>query len=98
MDNKSYIELGSVLVMVVGVGGIAFERLFSKRGIGLRVIQALGLILVFPTVLILGLEGVLEKSAVGTMLGALVGYLFADVAKRSPGEGSRRPDIESQGD
>jgi hypothetical protein len=96
MDTKAIIEIGAMIVMVVGVVGIAYDRIASKRGVGLRVIQFLGLILIFPTVLVLSLEGILEKSAVGTMLGALVGYLFADVARRSSGETKKSSVVEPE--
>ncbi len=57
---------------------------------GVRSIQFLAIVVVLPVVLILALEGILERSAVGALIGALVGYLFTNIGKydeRKAGKG-----------
>jgi uncharacterized membrane protein len=75
------LELIAALVMVVGVIGILAERWRSKRGIGTRVIQFLGVVLLVPVVFILALEQVLSDATAGTLIGALAGYFLSAMGK-----------------
>jgi hypothetical protein len=48
---------------------------------GVRAIQFLAAVTLPPTIVILALEGILEKSAVGAILGAFIGYLFSHIGE-----------------
>ena len=91
MEFKGIIELLAAGIMVAGLVGIFIERLITKRGIGVRVIQFLAVTLIIPAILILSLEGVLEAQASATLLGTIVGYVLSGIGKdevtKGPGIG-----------
>ena len=55
-------------------------------GIGVRAIQFVALITISNMVIILALEEILEKSAVGALVGALAGYFFSNISKFDEGK------------
>lgn len=66
-----------LLAAAVLFGGglyIVFQK--QKPGWGPRNIQALGLVLLLPTILILAGMGKLDPSVISTLLGAIVGYIL----------------------
>ncbi len=75
------ISLVAVVSMLVGVGGIVMNRIKTGKGIGLRVIQFSVVIMTVPTILILGIEGKLEPATLGTLIGALIGYVLSSMGK-----------------
>lgn len=84
MDTKSTIEL----ILVGGVAAapiiLLAERLIADRGMGARVIQFLAVAMLIPTILILSLEKILEPSTIGTLIGALTGYLLSGIGDYRP--------------
>ncbi len=84
MDMKIWIEGVALLIMVLGVIGIFLERALTKRGIGVRIIQFATVVLVFPIILILALEGILESQTVGALVGTVVGYVLSGIGKDEP--------------
>lgn len=84
MELKTILEVTAVAIMVAGVIGLFVERIWRKRGIGVRVIQLLTVILVLPVVLILALEGILKGETVATLIGAVVGYILSGIGKDEP--------------
>ena len=87
LNIKHVIEAVSLLIMVVGVAGIFIERIWRNRGIGVRVIQFLTVILVVPTILILSLEDVLNTQTTATLLGAVMGYILSGIGKDEKSSG-----------
>ena len=83
-EAKPGIELAMALVMLVGIVGLAVNRIRTDKGIGVRAIQFAGIVMLPPVVVILALEGIMDHSAAGTLVGALTGYLFGEFAKRPP--------------
>ncbi len=81
MEFKGIIELLAAGIMVAGLIGIFIERIITKRGIGVRVIQFLAVTLIIPAILILSLEGVLEAQASATLFGTIVGYVLSGIGK-----------------
>lgn len=86
MEFKSVIELISVLVMLFGTWAVYMNRKQTKKGIGKRIIQLETVVLLIPTVLILSLERILNVEIIGTLLGAIIGYILSDLAKNDPTE------------
>ena len=84
MDSRQVIEIVASVVMLVGVTGLVVNRIKTDKGVGVRAIQFAGIVMLPPVVLILALEGIMEHSAAGTLVGALAGYLFGEFAKRPP--------------
>ncbi len=74
----------ALLIMVLGVIGIFLERALTKRGIGVRIIQFATVVLVFPIILILALEGILESQTVGALVGTVIGYVLSGIGKDEP--------------
>jgi hypothetical protein len=82
---KSVIELIAVLMWPLGVGAIFWQRWVSgKGGLGARVIQLAAVIMLFPTIVILGLEKILDGATLGTLIGGLVGYVLSGVGDYQP--------------
>lgn len=83
MDTKPIIEALALLSSFLGIL-LYFRNRESRRpddarnrGVGVRGIQVLALFTIVPVILILGLEGVLEKASAGTLLGAISGYVLS---------------------
>ena len=74
LDQTSIITLAGALGIFVGGLWIVYKK--QEGGWGSRNIQALGLALVLPTILILAGMGKMENSVVATLLGAIVGYIL----------------------
>ena len=81
LEARLWIEIIAAAVIPVAVVGVVVERIIIKRGPGVRTIQFIGISVISPLVLILALEGLLEKSAIAALLGALVGYLFSNIGQ-----------------
>jgi hypothetical protein len=72
---KSIVELVAVAMWPLGIGAIFWQRWVSgKGGLGARIIQLAAVIMLFPAIVILGLEKILDGSTLGTLIGGLVGY------------------------
>jgi hypothetical protein len=79
LDVKGAIELGAAATVLIGaVGSLVFA---TKRGIGPRTIQLAGAVMIVPIVLILALEKTLEPATLGTVIGAVIGYLLSGVSE-----------------
>jgi hypothetical protein len=50
-------------------------------GMGIRTIQFLAIILVIPLLLVLALEGLIERSALGALIGTLLGFIFSKIGE-----------------
>ena len=88
-EARLWIEIIAATVIPIAVGGVIAERIIKNRSPGVRTIQFIGISTIPPLVLILGLEGTLEKSAIGALFGALVGYLFANIGQYDKRKGQR---------
>ena len=80
MEVKHIIELALVAIMVLGLIALFINRWQLKKGLGARIIQFTGVLLVVPLIGILALEGVLEAQTTGTVIGALLGYLLSGIS------------------
>ena len=74
------IEIGLILIMLFGVLCLFYNRHKTGKGLGARVIQFTGVLLVVPLIGILALEGKLEAQTTGTVIGALLGYLLSGIS------------------
>jgi hypothetical protein len=76
-----YAEIGFLLVAVVGVIGLFWERIAAGRGLGSSSLRNLTVVLFFPTVAVLALEKVIVGEAVVGLLSAVAGYLLGTFSK-----------------
>lgn len=79
LDVRGLVELAAVAAMLIGLLGAIIIGL--KSGLGPRIIQFAGAVMLVPVVLILALEKVLEPAALGTVIGAVIGYLLSGVSE-----------------
>lgn len=91
MTTACWIELGLVTVMIAGPLYVLRSRFrdqstgdTSPRGLGVRVIQLVGLFLLFPLVGILTLEGKLGGETAGALIGVAIGYSLSGIEKAVP--------------
>ena len=86
MGNIEWIQILFAIIPVVGIF-LAFnnrkKKDGEKRGIGKRFIQFVSVVLIVPTILILAMQGIIEKQLLGGLLGAIIGYTLSDLAKDS---------------
>jgi hypothetical protein len=85
MSYTLWIEIIAALTMLLVSAGIMCNRCLRDKnggvkGIGVRVIQLMALSAILPVTLILALEKVLDGGSVATIIGTLVGYLFAHIS------------------
>lgn len=52
-----------------------------KKGIGVRVIQLLAVVLLIPSLVVLSLAGSLNGEATASLLGAVVGYVLSGIGE-----------------
>jgi hypothetical protein len=83
LDVSNYMLWIQVLFAIIPIIGIflAFNNRIKKdkekRGIGKRFIQFISVILIIPTILILAIQGIIEKQLLGGLLGAIIGYTLS---------------------
>jgi hypothetical protein len=79
--TRFWIEIIAALTIPIAIGAVMYQRYQGGGGgaISLRTLQVLAIAVLTPLILILGLERVLEPSAVGALIGALLGYLLSGI-------------------
>lgn len=61
--------------------GVAFaERWRSRKGLGVRTIQILSILLVVPTLIVLSVEGKVEGESIMALLGTIVGFTLSGLS------------------
>lgn len=80
-DARFWVEIVAAATIPISIVSVVWHRVKRAMGMGIRAIQFLALGVLLPIILILGLEKIIEAGTVGTLLGAMVGYLFANIAK-----------------
>jgi hypothetical protein len=71
-----------LLVVVVALIAVALTR--KEKGIGVRVIQFVTVAVVVPGLIVLRVEEKVSSDAVMSLLGALVGYVLANIREFKP--------------
>lgn len=81
-----WIEWGLAVVMLVGPLYVLYGRFHSQptKGVGVRIIQLVGLLLLVPLIGILALEGKLGGDTTSALLGVAIGYTLSGVEKAVP--------------
>jgi len=82
MDIVKLASLLLALLMFCGGGWLVYRR---TPGWGPSTVQAFGLVLLVPTIIILAVTNSLSKEILATLLGGVVGFIFG----RSGGGGDR---------
>jgi drug/metabolite transporter (DMT)-like permease len=78
--TRFWIEIIAALTIALAIGATMYQRFQQGSGpVSIRTIQLLAIAVLAPLILILGLERVLEPSAVGALIGALLGYLLSGI-------------------
>jgi hypothetical protein len=77
--TRFWIEIIAALTIALAVGAIMYRQFQQGGAVSIRTIQLLTIAVMAPLILILGLERVLEPSAVGALIGALLGYLLSGI-------------------
>jgi hypothetical protein len=96
VTEKFWIEiLALAITLILGgvcVVGILGQEKVAERGLGAGMIQLLGVVILGPIVLILGIEKVLNSEAIAAIVGALVGFAIP-----KPSKGSSKSNPPSSG-
>lgn len=93
MPRYPWIEF-PLLVLMVGATLLVLRGRSSaqSKGIGVRVIQLIALIVLLPLSGILALEGKISSDAIGGLIGVAIGYTLSGVEKPVP---KRRVDSDT---
>lgn len=98
MLKHPWIEFPLIGLAVAGTLVVLFLRLAIKvkttdkngtvkeapRGIGVRMIQLISLLMLVPVIAILAIEGFLTGESTGTIMGAIVGYALGGITSAVP--------------
>jgi hypothetical protein len=89
LDVKGAIELTAAATTAVGaIGSLIYA---AKRGIGPGTIKLAGAVMIIPIVLILALEKTLEPATLGTVIGAVLGFVLSGVGGPAAAEPPKDP-------
>ncbi len=75
-DPLLAIKWGAVILsilMFLGGGWLVYKR---SSGMGPSTVQAFGIVLLLPTILVLAVTNSLSNEILATLLGGMVGYVF----------------------
>jgi hypothetical protein len=75
------VEGAMLVIAVVGAIGGVWNRIKLGKGIGIRFIQYLGLVVLVPIIAILSLEGRISQEMTGAIAAAAVGGVLAGIGK-----------------
>jgi len=93
---KGVVDFLCVVVMLgVPLGLLAYARYMRREFLGEGIIKFLAISEIVPAIVILGLEGVLDKASAGTLLAGVAGYVLGGIRdtprpKTPPPESSAR--------
>lgn len=73
------VQLASAAVFPLTVVAVIINRLASGKGIGVRVVQFTAAAMVIPGVVILATGGYIGGETSAALIGAFIGYLFANI-------------------
>ena len=92
MVAKDIAEILAALMLPAAFCGVMYHRIYTGKSITVRAIQLVAVTMLIPTILLLSLEGVLDKTSVGTLIGAFAGYILSGLSdydkRRTPSQGS----------
>jgi hypothetical protein len=80
VDAKNLVELGALALVAITVLALVHNRSRVSKGIGIRTIQFLAVPTIPAFMIVLGLEHLIDVSAIATVVGVLVGYVFSRAA------------------
>jgi len=74
---QTWIAVIAMLIMAGGLGGIYYLIIKQNAVIGTKTIQFVAVIFFFPLMIVLGINNILGRETIGTLLGVLVGYVLS---------------------
>lgn len=77
-------ELVAAAMLPLGFVLFMAHRMVVGRPLGARAIQFLGVVFLLPIILILALEKILDGTTIGTLIGAITGYLLSNITNYDP--------------
>lgn len=82
MQYKLLVLDGGILTIVLtSIICLTVIRVKTEKGIGLRVVQFLGVTVVVPLIVLLSFEGIIGKDAIISMMGAALGWTLSTLTK-----------------
>jgi hypothetical protein len=69
--------------MAGGLYGIFYLIVKQNATIGIRAIQFLAVVFMLPLLIILGINNILGRETIGTLLGVVIGYVLSGFWKES---------------
>jgi hypothetical protein len=81
MSTGQCVEIVLAVGVVIMPIAVLAERLFRKKGIGVRAIQFTGTAALLPAVVLLGLKGLMDGATIAALVGAFIGYVFPGMAE-----------------
>lgn len=79
MDARGWVEIIIAASVPISIIGLIWNRITTKKGIGVRAIQFMAVVIGMPMIAVLAFEKVIEGAVVGTLLGGVFGYLLSNI-------------------
>jgi hypothetical protein len=79
--HEEVVEYVLLAIALIGASGGILNRIKTQKGIGLRFIQYLGIVVLLPLIGVLSLEGRISQEITGAIAAAAVGAVLAGVGK-----------------
>ncbi len=74
-----WVQLASAAVFPLVIFAVIVNRWLTEKGIGVRVVQFSAAAMVIPGVVILATGGYIGGETSAALIGAFIGYLFANI-------------------
>jgi hypothetical protein len=78
-----WVSVMALLIMAGGLYGIFYLVVKQNATIGIKAIQFLAVVFVLPLLIILGVNNILGRETIGTLLGVIIGYVLSGSWKES---------------
>ena len=79
--DASAIQAILAVTMALSVVGYFWNRIVTGKSIGIRATQFMTVVLIIPAIVILAIGDIISSAVLGTLFGALIGYVLSNMAR-----------------
>jgi len=79
--DTSVIQAILAITMALSIIGYFWNRIVTRKSIGVRATQFMTVLLIIPAILILAIGEFITSAVLGTLFGALIGYVLSNMER-----------------